>query len=62
MKLATFFISGTRRILRKPLDVFKSSIKMKVKSHWTLFVILFASAVIFNKTFTWKRDSAISSG
>ena len=49
-------------MLTKLSDVSKSSIKMKLKSHWTLFVILFAKGVIFNKTFTWKRDCAISSG
>ena len=33
MKLATFFISSTRRIFIKLLSVSESSIKTKVKSH-----------------------------
>ena len=40
------FISSTRRIFTKLLAVSESSIKMKVRSHWTLFVILLTSAVI----------------
>ena len=46
MKLATFFISSTRRIFKELLAVPESSIKMKAKLQLTLFVILFTSAVI----------------
>ena len=46
MKLATFFISITRRIFTKVLGISESSIKIKVNSHWELFVILLTSAVI----------------
>ena len=46
MKLATFFISSTRRIFTKLLSVSESSTKIKVRSHRTLFVILLTSVVI----------------
>ena len=36
----------TRRIFKKLLGVSESLIKIKVGSHWTLFVILLTSAVI----------------
>ena len=45
MKLATFFISSTVGIFTKLLGVSESSIKIKVRLRWTLFVILFISAV-----------------
>ena len=46
MKLATFFISITRRIFTKVLGISESSIRIKVNSHWKLFVIFFTAAVI----------------
>ena len=46
MKLVTFFISSTRRIFTKVSSVSESSIKIKVRSHGTLFVILLISAVV----------------
>ena len=49
MKLAMLFISTTRRIFTKLLDVSESSIKIKVRSDQTLFVILLTSAVICNQ-------------
>ena len=45
MKLATIFISSTRGIFIKLLAVSESSIKIKVRSHWTLFAILLTSAI-----------------
>ena len=45
MKLAAFFISSTVGIFTKLLGVSESSIKIKVRLRWTLFVILFISAV-----------------
>ena len=46
MKLATFFISSTKRIFTKLLSVSESSVKVKVGSHWAHFLILLTSAVI----------------
>ena len=46
MKLVTFFISSTGRIFTKPLPFSEISIKIKVRSYGTLFVILLTSAVI----------------
>ena len=46
MKLATFFISSTRRIFTKLLSISESSIKIKVSSNWALFLFLLTSAVI----------------
>ena len=46
MKLATFFISITRRIFTKLLAISESSIKIRVRLHWTFVVILLTSAVI----------------
>ena len=46
MKLAILFISTTRCIFTKLLDVSESSIKIKVRSDQTLFVILLTLAVI----------------
>ena len=43
------FISSTRRIFTKLLAAFESSIKIKVRLHGTLFVILFTSAVIYKQ-------------
>ena len=42
MKLAVLFISSTNRIFTKLLKVSESSIKIKVRSHLTLFLFLFA--------------------
>ena len=49
MKLAILFISTTRRIFTKLLDVSESSIKIKVRSDQTLFVILLTLAVIYKQ-------------
>ena len=46
MKLATFFMSSTRRIFTKLLGVSKSSVKIKIRLRWTLIIILLTSAVI----------------
>ena len=46
MKLETFFILSTRHIFRKLLSVSEISIKIQVRSHQTLFLILLTSAVI----------------
>ena len=48
LKLATFFISSARGILKKLSTVSESSVKIKVKSHWTLSVILITSVAICN--------------
>ena len=62
VKLATFFISSTKRLFTKVLAVSKSSIKIKVRLHWTLIIILLTSAVICKeRTFAQKQDCAISS-
>ena len=45
MKVATFFISSTRSICAKLLAASESSIKIKFRLHWRLFVILLTSAV-----------------
>ena len=45
MKVATFFISSTRHVFPKLLAICESLIKVKVMSHWTLFVILLTPAV-----------------
>ena len=45
MKLATFFKSSTGGIFTELLAVSESSINIKVRLHWTFFVILFISAV-----------------
>ena len=45
MKLTTLFNLSTRRVLAKLLVVPKSPIKIKVRLHGTLFVILVISAV-----------------
>ena len=45
MKLTTLFNLSTRRVLAKLLVVPKSSIKIKVRLHGTLFLILVISAV-----------------
>ena len=47
MKLATFFISSTKFIFTKLLSVSERLIKIKVRSHWALFLILLPSAVIY---------------
>ena len=46
MKLATLFISSTRRIFRELLAVSESAITIKVRSHRIFFVILLTSVVI----------------
>ena len=40
MKLAMFFTSSARRIFIKLLSVSESSEKLKVRSHYALFLIL----------------------
>ena len=60
IKIAAFFISGTRHIFPKLLAVSESLTKVKVRSHRTLnFVHL--SSYLQTKTFAWKQDCAISS-
>ena len=49
MKISTFFISSARGIFTKLLAVSESSMKIKVRFHWTRFMILLTSAVI------WKQ-------
>ena len=46
MKLATFFISFTTPVFTKLSRVSQSSIEIKVRPHWTLFIILITLAVI----------------
>ena len=60
MKLAASFILGTRCIFTKQLAISETSIKIKVRLHETLFLILLNTTVIY-KTVAWKRDCAISS-
>ena len=45
MKVATFFFLFTRHVFPKLLAICESLIKVKVMSHWTLFVILLTPAV-----------------
>ena len=45
MKIATFFVSSSRRIFTKLLSVSESSIKIEFRSHHTLFLILLTPAV-----------------
>ena len=56
MKLATFFISSTRDILKKLLAVPESSIKIKAKLPLTLFVILLTSAVICKQRLLYDNE------
>ena len=49
MKLATFFISSTKFIFTKLLSVSERLIKIKVRSHWALFLDLIPSAVIYKQ-------------
>ena len=56
MKLAVFLISSTKRIFTKLLSVSKSSIRIKVRSHWEL--ILFTSAVICKQRFLYGNEIA----
>ena len=51
VKLATFFILSIRRIFPKLLAISESSIKLKVRSHGTFFVILLTSGVICMQIF-----------
>ena len=46
MKLATFFISRTGGIFTKLIAVSESSMKLKFRLHWTIFIILLTLAVI----------------
>ena len=59
MKLATFFISSTRRIFTKPLDISESSIIIKVRLRSAFFVALLTSfsSYLQRKTFAWKQDN-----
>ena len=56
MKLAKFFITGTRCISTKLLGASGSLIKIQVRSHGTFFVILHTSAVICKHIFLWKQN------
>ena len=56
MKLATFLISGTKRIFTRLLSVPESSIKTKVRSHWADFLILLTSAVICKQRFLYGNE------
>ena len=56
MKLTTFFITRTRRILTKLLGVSESPIKIKIRSLGTLFVILLTSAVICKQSLLHEND------
>ena len=56
LKLTTIFISITRDIYTKLLTFSENSVKMKVTSSWTLFVILLTSAVIFKQRFLHGRE------
>ena len=49
MKIEAFFISSTRRIFTELLSVVESSIKIKVRSHGTLFITLLILAVIWKE-------------
>ena len=60
MKLSTFYVSSTRHIFTHLSAVSERSLK-KVRSSWTLFIILLTSVVICKqKLFAWKRDCATS--
>ena len=52
MKLAAFLITRSRRIFTKLLAFSKRSVKINVRLHWTLFVILLT--YLQTKTFGWK--------
>ena len=49
MKLAIFFISSSRRSFRKLLSVSECSIKIKIRSHRALFLILLTSAIFYKQ-------------
>ena len=56
MKLATFFISSTKFIFTKLLSVSERLIKIKVRSHWALFLILLPSAVIYKQRLLYGNE------
>ena len=56
MKLTTFFITRTRRILTKLFGVSESPIKIKIRSLGTLFVILLTAAVICKQSLLHEND------
>ena len=56
MKLATSFISSTRRIFTKLLSVSESLIKIKVRLHQPLFLILLTSAVICKQRLLYGNE------
>ena len=53
MKQTTFLILRTTRIFSKLLGVSEISMKIKVRSHWTLFVILLTSG--WSSPVIWKQ-------
>ena len=57
MKLTTFFISSTRPIFTKLLDISVSLIKITARSHGTLFIILHTSVVISKQRLLYGNDT-----
>ena len=57
MKLTTFFISSTRPIFTKLLDISVSLIKITARSQGTLFVILHTSVVISKQRLLHGNDT-----
>ena len=51
-----FFILRTRHIFRKLLSVSESSIKIKVRLHWALFLIFLTSAVICKQRLLHRNE------
>ena len=58
MKLATFFISSTKFIFTKLLSVSERLMKIKVRSHWALFLILLPLAVIYKQRLLYGNEIA----
>ena len=58
MKVTKFFISRTRRIFTKLLDISESSIKIKFISNGAIPVILLTSAVISRQRLLYGNEVA----
>ena len=56
MKLAKIFISRNRCILRKLLAISEMSVKIKVKLHWILFLILLTLADTCKQTLLHENE------
>ena len=56
MRLETFFISSTKLIFTKLINVSGSLIKIKARSQWAHFLILLTSRVICKQQFLYENE------